>query len=694
MLLAELLREWRAEGLSEDGTAAAADAAGTAHGGDDRRANGAGGAHGGGGAGSDMSSCVGLLEQPAIGLFALMDTQSALAAGTDESMLRELAAGPLSRHSKLRLPSGAGSGFDFAVQHYAGEVKYSAAGLVAKNRDPVPEHIAALFRASNNALLASLFAAEPPRRGAHAAARHLARRSVSAKFRRSLSELMSMVASTTSHFIRCIKPNAAGVPRVFDKALVVHQLRCAGVLEIARIYSAGFPVRLPFADLVLAYGAIHPPARALARSHPAEAAVLLLVRARVNPELYRLGRTKIFARRALADALDSAAHAAAHAATTQLQAAVRSLVARRKGERANAAVVLQAAARRAHARQAVSTLHTVQAAKAYKEPSAAAQLVQAHLRGHRERQRATERAAERRRALDLQNAKATDAAAAARAGGDAALIASAEATTPRPGDDDPHPSARRGYGAHGRATQLAPSVRTQLAIHSGITQILEARIAENMRQFDTTLGQPGAAVGSAAPNGGSGAPAGPASAVAAASCGGTEGARGEAGREVAGGGVPLTRVERALSWGRKPPGGAVAGLGAPSSASGAAVGAPPSAAANPSSTGAAAAGSGPPPASALDAGWVHKQLDERAAEAQRAGGADGAAGKRARPGRFAQRRRPPAGKRAKAPAGEASSGTVHEVAVAPPGAPKARTGDEWVRRALAHARALGRAGDR
>lgn len=48
---------------------------------------------------------------------------------------------------------------------------------------------------------------------------------------------------TELHFVRCIKPNNAQAAESFDAALVLHQLRCCGVTEIARVARAGFPTR-------------------------------------------------------------------------------------------------------------------------------------------------------------------------------------------------------------------------------------------------------------------------------------------------------------------------------------------------------------------------------------------------------------------------------------------------------------------
>lgn len=48
---------------------------------------------------------------------------------------------------------------------------------------------------------------------------------------------------TALHFIRCIKPNSQQVAAHFDPHLVLHQLKCCGVLEVTRIARAGYPTR-------------------------------------------------------------------------------------------------------------------------------------------------------------------------------------------------------------------------------------------------------------------------------------------------------------------------------------------------------------------------------------------------------------------------------------------------------------------
>ena len=59
----------------------------------------------------------------------------------------------------------------------------------------------------------------------------------------SASATGSVQCSTALHFIRCIKPNSQQVPSHFQPQLVLHQLKCCGVLEVTRIARAGYPTR-------------------------------------------------------------------------------------------------------------------------------------------------------------------------------------------------------------------------------------------------------------------------------------------------------------------------------------------------------------------------------------------------------------------------------------------------------------------
>ncbi len=64
---------------------------------------------------------------------------------------------------------------------------------------------------------------------------------------------MSELNSTTSHFIRCIKPNQLQVPSKFDNTGVMTQLRYNGMCTALELMQYGFPTRIGFEELYARY---------------------------------------------------------------------------------------------------------------------------------------------------------------------------------------------------------------------------------------------------------------------------------------------------------------------------------------------------------------------------------------------------------------------------------------------------------
>merc|ERR1711953_690491 len=81
---------------------------------------------------------------------------------------------------------------------------------------------------------------------------------ISGQHKESLGRLMNNLKSTQPHFVRCIIPNEIKKPGYMDWNLVLHQLRCNGVLEGIRICRKGFPSRVQFEEFVLRYIVLFP----------------------------------------------------------------------------------------------------------------------------------------------------------------------------------------------------------------------------------------------------------------------------------------------------------------------------------------------------------------------------------------------------------------------------------------------------
>merc|ERR1711887_495838 len=76
---------------------------------------------------------------------------------------------------------------------------------------------------------------------------------VSALHRESLGRLMTNLISTQPHFVRCIIPNEIKKPGYMEWNLVLHQLRCNGVLEGIRICRKGYPSRVQYEEFAKRY---------------------------------------------------------------------------------------------------------------------------------------------------------------------------------------------------------------------------------------------------------------------------------------------------------------------------------------------------------------------------------------------------------------------------------------------------------
>jgi myosin heavy subunit len=122
---------------------------------------------------------------------------------------------------------------------------------------------------------------------------------VSALHRESLNRLMTNLKSTQPHFIRCIVPNEIKKAGWMDWNLVLHQLRCNGVLEGIRICRKGFPSRVQYDEFCQRYLILAPNVDKgdSEFSDPKKASQGILGSLEeMDVDKYRFGHTKLFFR--------------------------------------------------------------------------------------------------------------------------------------------------------------------------------------------------------------------------------------------------------------------------------------------------------------------------------------------------------------------------------------------------------------
>ncbi|VEL07423.1 unnamed protein product [Protopolystoma xenopodis] len=109
-----------------------------------------------------------------------------------------------------------------------------------------------------------------------------------------MNKLMKNLDSTSPHFIRCIVPNEFKQPGVLDAQLVLHQLRCNGVLEGIRICRKGFPNRMIYSEFKQRYSILAPNAIPEGFVDGKQVTEKILAATSLDPNAYQCGNTKVF----------------------------------------------------------------------------------------------------------------------------------------------------------------------------------------------------------------------------------------------------------------------------------------------------------------------------------------------------------------------------------------------------------------
>ncbi|XP_031459647.1 myosin heavy chain, skeletal muscle, adult-like [Phasianus colchicus] len=250
--------------------------------------------------GMDLAACIELIEKP-MGIFSILEEECMFPKATDTSFKNKLYDQHLGKSNNFQKPKPAKGKAEahFSLVHYAGTVDYNISGWLEKNKDPLNETVIGLYQKSSVKTLALLFATyggEAEGGGKKGGKKKGSSfQTVSALFRENLNKLMANLRSTHPHFVRCIIPNETKTPGAMEHELVLHQLRCNGVLEGIRICRKGFPSRVLYADFKQRYRVLN--ASAIPEGQfmdSKKASEKLLGSIDVDHTQYRFGHTKVF----------------------------------------------------------------------------------------------------------------------------------------------------------------------------------------------------------------------------------------------------------------------------------------------------------------------------------------------------------------------------------------------------------------
>ncbi|XP_054460247.1 myosin-11a isoform X2 [Anoplopoma fimbria] len=260
--------------------------------------------------GLDLQPCIELIERPnnPPGILALLDEECWFPKATDISFVEKL-MNTQGNHVKFAKPKQLKDKTEFSLFHYAGRVEYNATAWLTKNMDPLNDNVTSLLNNSSSQFVQDLWkdadrvvgldtiakmtdssmpSASKTKKGMF--------RTVGQLYKESLAKLMTTLHNTQPNFVRCIIPNHEKKAGKLDAYLVLEQLRCNGVLEGIRICRQGFPNRIVFQEFRQRYEILAASAIPKGFMDGKQACCLMIKHLDLDPNLYRIGQSKIFFR--------------------------------------------------------------------------------------------------------------------------------------------------------------------------------------------------------------------------------------------------------------------------------------------------------------------------------------------------------------------------------------------------------------
>merc|ERR1712241_1597426 len=259
--------------------------------------------------GMDLIACIIMFEKP-MGIWAILEEESNFPKATDKTFEDKVKAQHLGKSANMaKAKSSTDPNAHFAIIHYAGTVSYNVTGWLEKNKDPVNETVVDVLKRGSCELMKVVWADMPGQSAPPAEEKKKKKKgggkTVSSVYLVQLADLMGTLNITEPHFIRCIVPNTHKKPLETETPLIMHQLKCNGVLEGIRVCMLGFPNRIRYADYKMRYMILGAEALATAKNDK-EGVDALMTKINFEAEKYRCGHTMVFFRAGALASLEEA----------------------------------------------------------------------------------------------------------------------------------------------------------------------------------------------------------------------------------------------------------------------------------------------------------------------------------------------------------------------------------------------------
>uniref|UniRef100_A0A1I8EM09 Myosin motor domain-containing protein n=1 Tax=Wuchereria bancrofti TaxID=6293 RepID=A0A1I8EM09_WUCBA len=203
---------------------------------------------------NDNDDCIDLFERKVNGLLDLLDEEARLPKPSPHhfticahQQFKNHFRLTTPRKSKIREHREMRDDEGLLIRHFAGAVCYETFLFLEKNNDALHTSLELLLDSSNVAFLRNLFSTNNSKSQDYNCKKSFSNKlifaSVSNKFRAQLVELLKKLQLTNTNFVRCIKPNSKMQANEFEGAMILSQLKCAGMTSVLKLMQEGYPSR-------------------------------------------------------------------------------------------------------------------------------------------------------------------------------------------------------------------------------------------------------------------------------------------------------------------------------------------------------------------------------------------------------------------------------------------------------------------
>ena len=251
----------------------------------------------------DNKKCLSLIESKG-GIIKMLDEECKLPRGSDKGFTNKL----WKKYSENNYIKENKKYIDtrFIINHYAGEVEYTSIEFCDKNRDIISDTIQTLINTI------------PIINDKSEITSRINMKTIVIQFKTQLHQLMSIISDTSSHYIRCIKPNDLNIENNFNRIRVNQQIKYSGILAAIKVSRAGYPVRFLKEGFVNRYNII--------RDFKHYEQLL----SQIEQQYYIIGKTKIFLKNKAYDILEDLRTNTIAEKIIQIQSVIRRFLERKR----------------------------------------------------------------------------------------------------------------------------------------------------------------------------------------------------------------------------------------------------------------------------------------------------------------------------------------------------------------------------